>query len=111
MNRSHGIQRRLINLLAIGALAIATASTLAILALHDLGRSFGEVSSHELPGMVRRSRPRPFRRDHRGARPVADRRRERLGTLSPSRFAGAGFPVVERGASNASSAVRQPGQR
>jgi len=52
MRRDQGIQRRLIYVLGIGALAIAIASTLAVLALRDLGRSFEEVSRHELPGMV-----------------------------------------------------------
>lgn len=49
---SRGIQRRLFVILASGVFAIGLASTLGILALTDLGRSFHDVSSSEVPAMV-----------------------------------------------------------
>lgn len=52
MKTEHGIQRRLLVILGCGVLAIALASTLAILALTDLGRSFRAVSQSEVPAMV-----------------------------------------------------------
>jgi signal transduction histidine kinase/HAMP domain-containing protein/ActR/RegA family two-component response regulator len=52
MKTDRGIQRRLLVILGLGVAAIALASTLAILALTDLGRSFRAVSQYEVPAMV-----------------------------------------------------------